>query len=120
MNENLIIDTNALIYSIKNKIDIREKLLYLPYTFNIYVPECVISELRGLSRSHWYAKAALQLGLKFNLLRSQGRGDDCILEMAMKINAFVLTNDRGLISRLRDHGIKILIISGEKRIHFYK
>ncbi len=120
MNENLIIDTNALIYSIKNKIDITEKLLYLPYTFNVYVPECVVSELKGLSKTHWYAKAALQIAFKFDILKSHGKGDDCILEMAKEINAFVLTNDRGLISRLKNCNIKILIISGEKRIHFYK
>ncbi len=116
MNQKLLLDTNSLMYSIKNKMDIRMALLSIPLTFEILIPKCVIDELAGLSKTYWYARAALEYGKNFNIIESYGTGDNCILNMAIKLKCFVLTNDRGLINRLRSKNIKILMISNGKSI----
>ncbi|KQB33935.1 MULTISPECIES: PIN domain-containing protein [Acidiplasma] len=116
MKETLITDTNSLIYSIKNRLDIRNAILNLPVAFEILIPECVIDELKGLSRTYWYAGAALKYSEYFNVIRSSGRGDDCILKTAEALNCYVLTNDRGLIQRLRSKNIRVLIFSQGKTI----
>ncbi len=116
MNQKLLLDTNSLMYSIKNKIDIRTALLSIPMTFKIIVPKCVIDELVGLSKTFWYASAALEYSKNFDIIESNGIGDDCILNMAISMKCFVLTNDRGLINRLRSKNIRILMISQGKSI----
>ncbi len=117
--ENLILDTNALIYAIKNKIDIKIEITKLVQTFKIFIPECVIDELNGLSKGNWYAKAALKYADNFNIIPSYGKADNCIHLMAKKLNAYVMTNDRGLIKILKNDNIKIIIISNKKSFHIY-
>ncbi len=117
--ENLILDTNALIYAIKNKIDIKIEITKLVQTFNILVPQCVIYELNGLGTGNWYARAALKYAHNFNIIPSEGKADNCIHLMAERLNAYVMTNDRGLIKILKDDNIKVIIISNKKSFHFY-
>ncbi len=117
--ENLILDTNALIYAIKNKIDIKIEITKLVQTFKILIPECVIYELNGLSKSNFYAKAALKYANNFNIIKSEGKGDECVHLMAKKLNAYVMTNDRGLIKILKNDEIKVIIIDNKKSFHFY-
>lgn len=118
MNAPVLLDTNSLIYSIKNKVDLQKLSSVLPGTGQVFVPECVLSELRGLSEDNRYAKAALILAERFYSVRSTGTGDDCIVDVATELGAVVLTNDRGLIERLKKSGVRALSIRGGKTIDF--
>lgn len=106
----VIVDTNTLIYSIKNKIDLKEKILDATQANRILVPECVLRELQGLSKSNYYAKAALLLADRFEKIESEGTGDECIIHCAEKIGGVVLTNDRELSSRIKEKGLRVLAI----------
>jgi rRNA-processing protein FCF1 len=104
----VVLDSNALImpfqYSINLDLEI-EKIVGSP---EIYVPSCVIGELKRLSTKRWEAKAALQLAEKYNVVEVEKMGDEGVVEGAKKLNAVVVTNDRELIERLKREGIKVI------------
>ena len=117
--EKVLLDTNSLIYAIRNRIDIEFELKGVTPQILPAVPECVIAELRGLSTTKWYAKAALQYSKKFDLVHSEGEGDFCIMMTAIHMNAAVLTNDRQFLKKLKNRGIRCMTLSGGHKIQFY-
>lgn len=118
MNYRVLLDTNSLIYSIRNKIDIQKLVFGMPSLGRIEIPQCVVDELKGLSNSVPEARAALVLAERFEILQSEGAGDDCIISKATEIGAVVLTNDRDLTKRLKDSGIRVISIRGGRTIDF--
>lgn len=114
----VVLDTNSLIYSIKNRVDIENQLLAFPGINKIVVPMCVVAELTGLSNENNFARGALRLSARFEVIDSEGSGDECILETAKRHNAIVLTNDRNLISRLKKEKIRVISIRGSRRLDF--
>lgn len=114
----VLIDTNSLIYSIENRVNLRTLLQELPEISGILVPECVHRELQSMLGSVRYASGALELSEKFERIQGGGYADDCIIDLAKKENYFILSNDRGLINRAREAGIRSLIIRGNRKIVF--
>lgn len=112
----IIIDTNSLIYALKNKVDIRSQLLLFPEISVLYVTDCTIAELQGLSSRVPFASGALKLALTFPQLHGSGRGDDCILDAASASGSAILTNDRLLLDRARSAGIRTYSIHGGRKI----
>ena len=53
--QKLLLDTNSLIYAIRNRIDLEYQLKGLPEPLSPAVPECVVVELNGLGTTKWYA-----------------------------------------------------------------
>jgi rRNA-processing protein FCF1 len=115
----IILDTNSLIYAIKNRIDIENEIIYLTPRMKPVVPKCVITELRGLGTSKWYAKAALKYSERFEQIESRGEGDFCIMMTALSLHAAVLTNDRRFIKRLKLKGVTCVTISDRHTLEFY-
>lgn len=118
MASKVILDTNSLIYSLKQKTDIRELMFNLPEVSGIVVPECVLFELERMSDDVMYARGALALASRFPTVEGEGPADDCILSLAIKEKWFILTNDRELLRRAREEGIRTLSFMGKKRIDF--
>lgn len=114
----VIVDTNSFIYSIKHKVDLKHLLQELPEIKGIVVPECVHSELTTLARTLKYANGALELSEKFERISGQGYADDCIIEVASREHFFVLSNDRELLKRAKEAGIRTLMIRGNREIEF--
>jgi rRNA-processing protein FCF1 len=117
--QKVLLDTNSLIYAIRNRIDLEYELKGLPEFLSPAVPECVVAELRGLGTTKWYAKAALEYSKRFECVRSTGEGDFCIMMTAVHMNAAVLTNDRHFLKKLKNRGIRCMTLTGEHRIQFY-
>ncbi|MEM3675937.1 MAG: hypothetical protein QXV22_02650 [Thermoplasmataceae archaeon] len=112
----VVLDTNALIYSIKGKVDI-EKWLSITIPWNsVVVPSSVINELESLSSRIPEARGALRLCQNFELLPVKSSGDDGIIEAAANTQGIVLTNDRQLVRKLRSLGIRTFSISKNKRV----
>ena len=120
----IVLDTNALVYAVKYKIDliraIREKFGLL----GIYVPNIVLNELKQISKTAekksdkdaaWLAyqivkeKKILELSLS-------GVTDNAILDYAVKHKAMVLTNDSILLFRLKQAGIAVFSIRQKKLV----
>ncbi|MEM0140072.1 MAG: hypothetical protein QXZ44_05630 [Ferroplasma sp.] len=115
----LIVDTNSFIYSIENKIDLYNEIIYFDNQLEPVLLDCVAAELKGLSNGNWKAKAAIQYATKFHKMESSGTGDNCIYNMAKKHGAAVLTNDRGLIKRLKDAGLTVVIIYDRRALKYF-
>lgn len=114
----VIVDTNSWIYSLEQKSDIRELLLNVPIVSGIVVPGCVLRELESMTGDVPFAKGALALASRFTEIEGEGPADDCILELASKNGYFVLTNDRELIRRAKNSGIRVLSFKRGRVIDF--
>lgn len=101
----ILLDTNALIYSVKNKIPIEKYLDDI-----IAIPSSVILELEGLATENGQAKVALKLAKKFKVVEVQSRGDQGVEEAALKMKAKVVTADIALKKRLSKNGIQTISI----------
>ncbi len=111
-------DTNSLIYAIKQRIDVRNLVESIGISGSIIILGCVREELFGLKESNRDALAALKFSERFEQSVSEGSGDDCIYSYAVASGAIVLTNDRNLILRLKSAGLRVLSVTGGRRIHF--
>ncbi|MCL4333098.1 MAG: PIN domain-containing protein [Candidatus Thermoplasmatota archaeon] len=105
----IILDTNALIYSIKQKIDLKKFL-----DEEIAVPLSAIRELETLSEKDRNAKLALQMSSRFRILEVESRGDRGIIEAASRYGGTVMTNDRELGKSLREMNVRVATISERK------
>jgi rRNA-processing protein FCF1 len=103
----IILDSNALIYSIKGKIDLRKFI-----SDEIAVPSSVVQELNKLSSKNRDAKMALVILKNFKILEVDGSGDEGIIEAALKYKGDVLTNDRELGRRLREKNVRVTTVAG--------
>lgn len=116
----IVIDTNALIYAAKEKLDVLSELKKMGFT-KIVIPNEVLKELESIQNDKKQkgadknaAKLALQI-IKFSkvdtLHLGRGHPDDKILEFAKAKDFAVLTNDSILKKRLKDESVPIFTIS---------
>lgn len=91
----VIIDTNSLIYSIENNIDIFD--FFESKGFEIIILNCVIKEIKKINAKKFKLISEIisnkNLKIKNN---AEGHTDDIIIEIAKKNKSAILTNDREL------------------------
>ncbi len=114
----VLIDTNSLIYSIENRVNLKDLLQEVPEVNGILVPECVHRELQAMSGNRKYARGALELSEKFDRIPGEGYADDCIIEIAVRGHYFILSNDRALQKRAKEAGIRTLVLRGNRKVEF--
>ncbi|EQB66317.1 MAG: hypothetical protein AMDU3_IPLC00001G0483 [Thermoplasmatales archaeon I-plasma] len=102
----IILDTNALIYSIKEKIPL-EKFI----SEEIGIPTSAIMELKKLSVKNSDARLALETTGRYKILEVESSGDRGIIEAAMKYGGTVITNDRALTTTLRKLNFRVTSVS---------
>ena len=116
----VIIDTNALIYAVENKID----LFQLLKGNELVIPNLVLEELQLISRAAKKAsdKKAAFMALKilehtsFEIVYLYGETDNAIAELSRSVDAAVLTNDLILKRKLAKSGVKVLHIRQKKLV----
>lgn len=101
-----IIDTNALIYSVKQKVNLERFL-----KDEIVIPTSVIKELKKLSTEDSWANLAIKLTERFKKFNSTKYGDEGIIEAALKTGGYVITNDTELREKLKNLGIRYIGIT---------
>jgi len=104
----VILDTNSLLLPFEFKINLEDELTKLIGTFEILVPSTVFDELKKIKTQH--AKPALHLAMKYKKLSSKKKGDEAIFDLALKLNAIVVTNDKELRRRLKKKGLKTIYL----------
>ena len=104
----VVLDTNALLMPFEMHINIDIAVASLLGDVRMIVPGPMIGELKKLDSKH--AKAALSLARKYEIYQTESSGDDAILEAAVRLNAYVLTNDKELRRRLRSLRIPIIYL----------
>ena len=108
----MVLDTNALLMPFETSINLDHELQRLLGRCEVLVPGPVIWELRRSTSKH--AKAALALAGKYPIEQAEAQGDESIIEAALRLGAYVLTNDGHLRSRLRKLGIRTIHLRSGK------
>lgn len=106
----IILDTNALMMPFQFQINLDKELERIFGKIEVVVPSTVINELSALRRINNYAKTGLEFAKRYKTVYVEGNADDSILKLAKKENSYVLTNDLILKKRLKENGIKVVIL----------
>lgn len=104
----VLLDTSALLLPFEQGLDLEGEVARALGGCRLAVPEAALAELRALARDGPDARAALRLAARYEVVPTEGRGDDAILALAVREGAAVVTADRALAARLRESGLKVL------------
>ncbi len=115
----VILDTNALMMPFEFKLNIDLELQRLLGAPECMVPSCVMGELKKLARDNRHARAALKLASKYPVVEVESPGDSGVIEAAKKTGGYVLTNDRGLIRRLRNEKLGVITLKNNHLVIEY-
>ncbi|MBI2449885.1 hypothetical protein HYV49_06365 [Candidatus Pacearchaeota archaeon] len=113
-----LLDTNFLMYCVKEKIDFLEEL----GKGNIIIPMGVILELEGIKREGSVRdKDVADIVLKMiadirKINLGDGHVDNLIINFAKNNDVIVGTMDKTLQKRIKKNGIRILEIVGRKKL----
>ncbi len=115
-----VIDTNILMYSFLNRIDVFDQLRDLGFK-RFLVPLKVLKELENLScslrgREKIAARFALELVRRFcEVVNTNAVGtDSALIEVARKFKCVLITNDKKLKKKAKELGIPIGYLRGLK------
>ena len=103
--QTVVLDTNALLMPFEIRINLDLALRDLLGEARIVVPGPLVGELKHLD--HRFAKAAIALARKYEIIPTEYTGDDSVVELAFKTGGYVLTNDKELRRRLRKENVPI-------------
>jgi rRNA-processing protein FCF1 len=106
--QNVVLDTNALLMPFEFRINLDLELRRLLGEFRAYVPGCVIGELKRSGSKH--AAVALSLARKYPVAETGVQGDAGVIEVARRLDAFVVTNDALIRSKLRKLGMRTIFL----------
>ena len=119
----VILDSNAVMMLFEFSINLDNEITYLVENSRILVPQPVIDELKYLSlygkgKKKKIAKPSLDLIRKYAILDIDNDliGDDAILYLAKKHNAFVVTNDKKLRKRLKDISLRTIFLRSKNHL----
>lgn len=106
--QTVILDTNALLMPFEIRINIDLAITNLIGDARIVVPGPMVGELKHLD--HKYAKAALELARKYEIIPTSCSGDAAVMELATAMGGFVLTNDKELRGKLRKMKVPLIYL----------
>ncbi|MEM5777211.1 MAG: PIN domain-containing protein [Candidatus Aenigmatarchaeota archaeon] len=121
----ILVDTNCIIYIVKNKIDFFEeinKLIQEP--FEIYVTESVINELEKIStkktKNSMFARIALMIikKNKFKIIKGKYMNADKDILYITNKNWIVITNDKRLKRLLSQKNTRAISVREFVKIDF--
>jgi rRNA-processing protein FCF1 len=110
----VVLDTNALILPFERSINIDAQLRSLLGECQVFVPGPIVGELKRSSSKN--APAALRLLSRYTIEDTTATGDQAVIELAEKLGAYVVTNDRILIGKLRKKRIKVILLRGRSHL----
>lgn len=103
-------DTNALLLPFERSINIDAQLRLLLGECQVFVPGPIVGELKRSDNKN--APAALRLLSRYTIEDTEGTGDRAVIELAERLGAYVVTNDRALIGKLRQRRIRTILLRG--------
>lgn len=112
----ILVDTNFINFSIKNKLDIIQNMMECLYAkCTPYITDCVMGELEKLGQKY---KLALRIikDPRFERLKCLHKGtyaDDCLVNRVTQHKCYIVaTNDKDLKQRIRKiPGVPIMYVS---------
>jgi rRNA-processing protein FCF1 len=116
----VVLDTNALLLPFTEGTRIEEGIEALFDDATLVVPSCVLMELQQIARGNTnaarHARAAHKLAVRFKEEPTRLTGDDGILEVARRLGAVVVTNDRVLQSECTKSGLRVVVAREHGRL----
>lgn len=115
----ILIDTNFINFSIKNKLDIIQNMMDCLYAKCIpYITDCVLAELEKLGRKYRVALRIIK-DPRFERITCLHKGtyaDDCIVQRVTQHKCYIVaTNDKDLKRRIRKiPGVPIMFVGDHK------
>lgn len=106
--QTVILDTNALLMPFELNLNLDILVNDVLGDSHMVVPEPLLGELARSKNKH--AKVASMLARKYEIVPAVAKGDDSVIEVALRTGGIVLTNDRDLRSRLRILGVPLLYL----------
>ena len=106
--QTVVLDTNALLMPFELKMNLDLALRDLLGEVRIVVPGPLVGELKHMD--HRYAKAAIALARKYEIIPTEYTGDNAVVELAARTGGYVLTNDKELRRRLRKEDVPIIML----------
>lgn len=98
------------------RVNIDRELSRLFGEVPVLVPSAVLEELSRLDQPE--AKSALALARKYSIVETEERGDDGVLDVALRTDAVVVTNDKDLIARLKAARVGIVRLRQRRYLIF--
>ncbi len=117
MSRVIIFDANALLMPFQFGINIDMEIERLVGEFRGVVPSPILGEIRR-SGGKW-AKAAISLAKKYEIMRTENVGDKAVIELAEKLDGIVVTNDQELQRKLRLNGIPYIYLRSRHRLDMW-
>ena len=122
VRKQVVLDTNALLLPFTDGTDLQNELEGLVGAHDLILPSSVVGELKmlaqGASAASRHAKAALRLAQRARTEPTGLAGDDGILDVARRLRAVVVTNDRNLQSEAAKSGLQVVIAREKGRLAF--
>ena len=120
MRSKVIIDTNGLMIPGQFGIDIFSELEQMGF-YSYIVPSASVKELEriaatGRSKNRTAARIALSLLDRCTIVDKNGYADDIIIDLAVSMDAAVLTNDAELKKRLCSKGVTNVYLRDRTRL----
>jgi len=118
----VVIDSSAIMMLFEFSIDLENELTRLLGRYKIVVPKAVISELellseKGKGKKKSNAKPALKLANNYEMIDDEKKhADDAILNIAIKQNGIIFTNDKELKKRAKDKSIKVIFLRSKSKL----
>jgi len=106
--QTVVLDTNALLMPFEIRINLDLALRDLLGDVRCIVPGPLVGELKHLD--HKFAKAALELARRYEIVQTTLSGDDAVIEAAVSSGGYILTNDKDLRARARKQGIPLIYL----------
>jgi len=110
----VVLDTNALLMPFESQLNLDLELTRLLGNCQMYVPSSVLGELRRSKNKH--SRAALTLSRKYPVVETDLLGDEGVIDVGRRMDAFVVTNDALLRSRLRKLGLKTIFLRSNNHL----
>lgn len=107
--QTVVLDTNALLMPFEVKINLDLAVLSVLGSARMVVPAPLLGELKRMNHNK-FSKVALALANKYEIVDAVSRGDDSVIEVALRMDGYVLTNDRELRGRLRKLKVPVMYL----------
>ncbi|MGA9840643.1 MAG: PIN domain-containing protein [Thermoplasmata archaeon] len=112
-----MLDTNALFLPVRVGFPLESEIDRLFPGAKVVIADSGIRELDGLVEGRSPGAAgARSLARRFSPIPVRKRGDDAVVEAAVREHAVVVTADRGLQERLRRRGVTVLVPRDRHRL----
>jgi uncharacterized protein len=116
----VVVDTNALLLPFTEGTDVMGELERLVGRVELVVPSSILGELRRLAENRGEAgnaaRSALRLAQRFRQEPTGLAGDDGLLDVARRLKAVVLTNDRKVQQEAATSGLQVVVAREKGRL----